>query len=78
MTQWSDKYDGPHMHSNKKTRVLTEAELITHAHSSPEAWDALQRCDEIKGRGRRPVITYSELSGYRVFGDRGVKPRPPG
>jgi hypothetical protein len=57
------------MHGSKKTRVVTEAELITCAHSSPEAWDALQRCDEIKGRGRRPVITHSEFSGYRVFGD---------
>ena len=62
----------------KKTRILTEAELITRAHGSPEAWNALQRCDEIKGRGRRPVITYSEFSGYRVFGNREVKPRPRG
>jgi hypothetical protein len=66
------------MHGSKKTRVLTEAELITRAQGNPEAWDALQRCDEIKGRGGKPVITYSEFSGYRVFGDRGVKPRPPG
>jgi hypothetical protein len=57
------------MHGSKKTRVLTEAELITCAQGSREAWDALQRCDEIKGRGRRPVIIYSEFSGYRVFGD---------
>jgi hypothetical protein len=78
MTQWSDRYDGPDMQNNKKTCVLTEAELLTRAQGSPEAWDALQRCDEIKGRGRRPVITYSEVSGYRVFGDRGVKPRPQG
>ena len=66
------------MRSRKKTRVLTEMELIKRADTSPEAWDALQRCDEIKGRGRKPVITYSEFSGYRVFGDREVKPRPPG
>jgi hypothetical protein len=58
------------MHGSKKTRVLTEAELITRAHNSAEAWDALQRCDEINGRGRRPVITYSEFSGYRMFGDQ--------
>jgi hypothetical protein len=64
------------MPSSKKTRVLTEMELIQRADSSPEAWDALQRCDEIKGRGRKPVITHSEVNGYRVFDDLEIEARP--
>jgi hypothetical protein len=64
------------MPSSKKTRVLTGMELIHCADSSPEAWEALQRCDEIQGARRKPVITHSEVNGYRVFDDLEIEARP--
>jgi hypothetical protein len=76
VTQWDDKEWRPKMPSSKKTRFLTEMELIKHAHSDHAAAEALNRCDEIRARGRKPVITYSDFNGYRVFDNLEIKPQP--
>jgi hypothetical protein len=78
VTQWDGKEWRPKMRSSKKTRVLTEMELIKRAHSDHAAAVALKRYDEIRGRGGKPVITYSDFNGYRVFDDLEIIPPPQG
>ena len=63
------------MPSRTKIRVLTEMQLVKRAHTSSAARGALKRYKTIEEKGGKPVITYSEFNGYRVFDDLEIMTR---
>ncbi len=52
----------------KKTdyREMTFTDLAKAAHSSQDAWRALERFNQLTEAGKHPVIQYSQFNGWRV------------